>query len=60
MIDGKTLIGWGYEPRKWFAEAIKAANALLASGGSEEAARDLVKTYAPEPHLPLREPRSLP
>lgn len=31
-ITGKTLIEWGFQPGKWFGEAIKIANALRAGG----------------------------
>lgn len=37
MIDGSTLIGWGFKPGKWFKTAIKRANQLQALGASDEA-----------------------
>ncbi len=53
-ITGKTLIGWGFAPGKWFAEAIAAANEVLAAGGSEEAARHAADNCRPAPTIPLQ------
>jgi len=56
-ITGKTLIGWGYQPGPWFAEAIAAAETARASGANEAAVRAVVDGFAPAPApqpVPLR------
>jgi RNA-splicing ligase RtcB len=57
-ITGKTLIGWGYQPGPWFAEAIAAAESVRASGADEAAIRAAVHRCAPPPPpqpVPLRD-----
>src|SRR5262245_5646664 len=60
-ITGKTLIGWGYRPGPWFAEAIAAAEAARASGADEAAIRAIVDRFTPPAlqSVPLRD-KSLP
>ena len=48
-ITGKTLIGWGYRPGPWFAEAIAAAEKARATGADEAAIRAVVDGFAPAP-----------
>lgn len=36
MIDGNTLISWGFKPGKWFKQGIDKANALAAAGVGED------------------------
>ena len=36
MIDGATLIAWGFKPGKWFKDALPAANQMHANGRSED------------------------
>src|SRR3712207_2974536 len=36
MIDGNTLVAWGFKPGKWFKEALAAANEMRASGRSDD------------------------
>jgi hypothetical protein len=36
MIDGATLIAWGFRPGKWFQEALPAANRMRADGRSDD------------------------
>jgi tRNA-splicing ligase RtcB len=48
-ITGKTLIGWGMKPARWFPQAIEAAQAALAAGGGEAEARAAALTCAPGP-----------
>ncbi|WP_315729869.1 RtcB family protein [Bradyrhizobium sp. SZCCHNRI2010] len=35
MIDGNTLIAWGFKPGRWFKEALSEANAMRDSGISD-------------------------
>ena len=58
-ISGKTLIDWGLKPGRWFPEAIEAANAVLANGGDEAAARREAERFAPAPAVGLRAPGAL-
>jgi RNA-splicing ligase RtcB len=59
VITGKTLIGWGYRPGPWFAQAIAAAEAARGSGAGETELRALVERLAPPPAIPLRDPGGL-
>lgn len=55
-IDGKTLIGWGFAPGKWFSDAIRDANALAKTGMAESAIREHLaerQPVAPQ-EIPLR------
>lgn len=57
MITGKHLIEWGYQPRKWFGEAIVAANAAQAAGRSYAGIKAVIDEIqlAREPvEIPLR------
>ena len=54
MITGRTLIEWGYEPGRWFADAVAAAQRAQAAGADEAAIRAVVATFAPPPTIPLR------
>ncbi|MEK6477114.1 RtcB family protein [Catalinimonas sp. 4WD22] len=49
-ISGKTLIALGYEPGKWFQEAIEHANKYQLEG---EALTTYLDTVKPAPHIPL-------
>jgi RNA-splicing ligase RtcB len=51
-ITGKTLIDLGYEPGRWFGEAIEHANARQLQGETLIAYLESVK---PAPHLPLQQ-----
>ncbi|MEO1329746.1 MAG: RtcB family protein [Pseudomonadota bacterium] len=56
--NGRDLIEWGFEPAKWFPEAIAAANRLAAEGAREAEIRAAVAGLAPPPPpptLPLRD-----
>ncbi len=53
-VTGKTLRAWGYEPGRWFAAAIAAAEAVRRAGGSEAEVRAAVEQHAPPPRTPLR------
>jgi tRNA-splicing ligase RtcB (3'-phosphate/5'-hydroxy nucleic acid ligase) len=46
-ITGKTLIGWGYKPGAWFAEAVAAAERARSAGADEVAIRAIVGRFAP-------------
>lgn len=59
-LTGKDLIAWGFEPGKWFADAIAVANAARARGADESALRALVAEHAPPPVIPLAEPGDKP
>jgi hypothetical protein len=59
VVTGKTLIGWGYRPGSWFAQAIPAAEAARRSGAGEAELRALVERFAPPPAIPLRDPGGL-
>ncbi|HSR81795.1 MAG TPA: RtcB family protein [Hyphomicrobiaceae bacterium] len=52
MITGKTLIGWGYKPGPWFAEAVAAAEGARRAGADEVAIRAIVERFAPPPGPP--------
>src|SRR5215467_3444031 len=52
MITGKTLIGWGYKPGPWFAEAVAAAERARRAGANEVAIRAIVERCAPPPGPP--------
>ncbi|HEY7084497.1 MAG TPA: RtcB family protein [Hyphomicrobiaceae bacterium] len=47
MITGKTLIGWGYKPGAWFAEAVAAAERARRAGADEVAIRAIVERFVP-------------
>lgn len=49
MIDGKTLIGWGFSPGKWFGEAIALAGSLERDGADVETIRAAIQTMEPPP-----------
>ena len=36
MIDGATLIAWGFKPGKWFKDALTVANEMRANGRSDD------------------------
>ncbi len=36
MIDGNTLMAWGFKPGKWFKDALRAANEMRAGGQSDD------------------------
>ncbi len=36
MIDGNTLIAWGFKPGRWFKEALHEANAMRDNGISDD------------------------
>lgn len=56
MINGKTLIDWGYQPGPWFPRAIVAARAVIADGGTRAQAQAAVDALAPREveRVPLR------
>lgn len=54
MINGTTLIKWGYQPSAWFAPALKAAQKAQRRGAGDAEIRQLVATFAPPPTLSLR------
>jgi tRNA-splicing ligase RtcB (3'-phosphate/5'-hydroxy nucleic acid ligase) len=37
MIDGNTLIAWGFRPGRWFKDGLATANAMRADGASDDA-----------------------
>lgn len=37
MIDGNTLIAWGFKPGRWFKNALETANAMRAGGADDDA-----------------------
>lgn len=37
MIDGNTLIAWGFQPGRWFKAALENANAMQAGGADDDA-----------------------
>ena len=37
MIDGSTLIAWGFRPGRWFHGALATANAMHAGGADDDA-----------------------
>jgi tRNA-splicing ligase RtcB len=37
MIDGTTLIAWGFRPGRWFHDGLKTANAMRAGGADDDA-----------------------
>lgn len=47
MIDGNTLIAWGFKPGKWFKQAIEALNAARAGGMDEQGLFELAQRLAP-------------
>jgi RNA-splicing ligase RtcB len=52
MINGKTLIQWGYKSGAWFKDAIAAANEAKARGADADEVRAIVDTFAPPPAAP--------
>src|SRR5215471_8593873 len=36
MIDGNTLIAWGFRPGRWFQEALATANTMRAGGADDD------------------------
>jgi tRNA-splicing ligase RtcB (3'-phosphate/5'-hydroxy nucleic acid ligase) len=52
MINGKTLIEWGYKPGPWFPAAIAAAQSIASRGGDGAAMRRAVAELAPPPAAP--------
>jgi len=36
MIDGNTLIAWGFKPGRWFKGAISAANTMRSGGANDD------------------------
>jgi tRNA-splicing ligase RtcB (3'-phosphate/5'-hydroxy nucleic acid ligase) len=36
-IDGTTLIAWGFQPGKWFGQALTEANRLRRAGADDDA-----------------------
>ena len=55
MINGQTLINWGYAPGAWFGTAIAAAGKAAARGADEAELRAIVAAFAPPPTVPLRD-----
>jgi len=53
-ITGQTLLAWGYQPGRWFTEAIAAAEAARQAGASETEIRAAVDRLVPPAALPLR------
>jgi tRNA-splicing ligase RtcB (3'-phosphate/5'-hydroxy nucleic acid ligase) len=54
-IKGKTLIEWGYEPGRWFSQAIEAAENARKSGQDESEIRAIIDAFVPPPAIPLRD-----
>ncbi len=55
MVNGSTLIQWGYKPGSWFSNALAAAAEAEARGAAEVEIRQLIAQLAPGPTVPLRE-----
>jgi tRNA-splicing ligase RtcB (3'-phosphate/5'-hydroxy nucleic acid ligase) len=55
MINGQTLIQWGYKPGSWFGAALAAAGEAEGRGAGEIEIREVVAGFAPGPTVPLRE-----
>jgi hypothetical protein len=47
MINGQDLIAWGYQPGRWFHQAIMRAERARRDGASEEEIRAIVSRLAP-------------
>ncbi|WP_316176928.1 RtcB family protein [Bradyrhizobium sp. SZCCHNRI1009] len=37
MIDGNTLIAWGFKPSRWFKQGLETANAMRSDGANDDA-----------------------
>ncbi|MEE9481925.1 RtcB family protein [Methylobacterium ajmalii] len=48
IINGSTLISWGFKPGKWFPDGIKTANAMLGEGKSQDEVFAHLQTLAPQ------------
>jgi tRNA-splicing ligase RtcB len=59
MFTGTDLINAGIAPGKWFVQALAAANAVLAAGGSPATAIEAAHDCVPK-RLPLREAGAAP
>ncbi|WP_244936424.1 RtcB family protein [Methylobacterium currus] len=53
MIDGATLIAWGFQPGRWFKQGIATANAMRAAGESDDAILARLRNLAPV-EIPMR------
>lgn len=60
ILSGQDLIDAGMAQGRWFRDALVAANAVLARGGSVEAAMDAARALAPPPALGLHAPGAVP
>ncbi|MBZ6414936.1 MULTISPECIES: RtcB family protein [Methylobacterium] len=47
MIDGATLIAWGFKPGRWFKQGLETANAMRAAGESDDAIFAQLQTLVP-------------
>jgi RNA-splicing ligase RtcB len=47
MIDGNTLMAWGFQPGRWFKAGIAKANEMAAAGATEQAIFEHLQTLVP-------------
>jgi len=47
MIDGNTLIAWGFKPGRWFKDALDTANAMKTNGADDNAIFIALQTLQP-------------
>lgn len=47
MIDGNTLIAWGFRPGRWFQGALATANAMHAGGADDDAIFTALRAMQP-------------
>lgn len=47
MIDGNTLMAWGFAPGRWFKAGIAKANEMRAAGASDDAIFQALQTLVP-------------
>jgi RNA-splicing ligase RtcB len=59
MIDGNTLIGWGFTPGRWFGEALAEAQRLEAQGADEATIYAAVDSLRPPDPIQLQQPQAV-
>lgn len=59
-ITGKDLIEAGYEPGKWFTQALSHVNRYVEGGATKEEALAMISKHQPPPQLPLSPSHSKP
>jgi RNA-splicing ligase RtcB len=47
MIDGTTLIAWGFKPGRWFKAALETANAMRAGGADDDSIFSALEALQP-------------